>query len=240
MNKLLALLAITFSISCTGQNKPEAKADIVTLAHSPLDTAASFLRKDYTLYSYIPDKFPRNGGTEFWLVPKDSTDKFTINASNSMVIKSTEGIRVCVVPADDNFKLSIFKNDLLAEEISFNVIDFEEPKISVYSEQELAKNSLSHKKDSVLIKIEQPNLKYKRVYPKDCRYTSDSLVISVVRDGKTIGKFTTKEGKVSLLNFNLQKNDSFHIEAFNVQRKNFINQLFPVVHKLEADYQISQ
>lgn len=241
MNKLLALLVITFSISCSGQDKPEKKAEIVTLEHSTLDTAASFIRKDYTLYTYIPDNFPRSGGTEFWLIPKDTTDEYALEASNSMVITAMKGIMICVVPTEEKFKLSIYKNDALAEEIDFNVIDFEKPQISLYSNQELIKNnSVNLKMDSVWIKLEQPNLKYRRIYPKDCRYFSDSLIISVVRDGKTIKTFTTKDDRISLTNFDLHKNDKLHIQAINTIRKNFLNRPTSIAEKIEKEYLITE
>jgi hypothetical protein len=235
MKELFTLAIILLIFSCSGQNNTNS----VTLKHSPVDTAASFKRKQYILYSYIPNYFPIDCGTEFWVVPNKNGEKYEFKSTNSMIITSIEGNKVVVIPNKETFKLSIIKAGKVLEEVDFKAKKLKEPTITVYSDSFANDlNIIPIKTDSLQVMIEQPEMKYRRIYPKDCQYSSDSIAISLLREQKVIRTEMTKIGKVSLRDFKLAKNDKLVIKVNNVKRRNFMGELFPVSDEIRKEYTI--
>jgi len=231
MNKILICILILISSACNAQDPP------ITLKHAPGDTAAAFKRKNYTLLTYITNNFPINGATEFWIVPKKEGETYELTATNSMVMNSKEGNKILVVPNKETFELSIKKDGKVIEKIEFKATELEEPTIGAYvMESSESIKTIPIKTDSINFILYQPNDKYRRIYPKDCQYTSDSLTISLLRGNNNLKTETTKNGIITLRNFRLQKGDKLIIKAFNVKRRNFRGMSFPVSNTIKKEY----
>ena len=205
--------------------------------HSKIDTAASFKRNDFTLYAYIPNDFPINSGSEFWIIPKNKTDKFEFKTTNSILINSNSEIKACVIPQKENFNLIIIKNGKQIETISFRALELKPPTFSVYSKNLSFKDGFIDRfSDSIFVELEQPEIKYRRIYPKDCRYTVDSIVIKSFRADKEINTITIYNGGFNLSKLQVKHADKLVIQAYNIRRKNFINQSIKIMDEIREDF----